>query len=170
MENKVGYGLRGKVWFGAFEDGNEVDCVANFNMPAERAPEGANDWVWKCEKIYRATQNMFDSWSLSLEQLNSFYGKHTGKEDGADWIYPKNMKGNRVSDGTPIGHRSMSTGDVIQFGIDNDKKRYFGCAGWGFVELTYEEYSKWHDMDSRERSWYIDEVKTYKRNKEEVAC
>ena len=42
--NKVGYGLRGKIWFGAFEDGNEVVCVGNFNMPA--TPEGANDWVW----------------------------------------------------------------------------------------------------------------------------
>ena len=41
--------------------------------------------------------------------------------------------------------------------------------GFGFVELTYEEYSKWHDMESRERSWYIDEVKKAKY-KEEVAC
>ena len=172
MENKVGYGLRGKVWFGAFEDGNDVVCVANFNMPAEKAPEGANDWVWKCEKIYRATQNMFDSWSLTLEQINNsprnaYDGlrdnKLTEKQDGADWIYPKNFYRN-------YGHRSMSCGDVIQFGIDNDKKRYFGCAGFGFVELTYEEYSKWHDMESRERSWYIDEVKKAKYKEEEVAC
>ena len=51
------------------------------------------------------------------------------------------------------------------------RRRYFGCAGFGFVELTYEEYSKWHDMESRgERSWYIDEVKKAKYKEEEVAC
>ena len=159
--NKVGYGLRGKIWFGAFEDGNEAVCVGNFDMPATKL-----DWVGKCEKIYRATQNMFDSWSLTLEQINndprSEGRKLEEKQDGADWISPKNFYRN-------YGHRSMSCGDVIQFGIDDDKKRYFGCAGFGFVELTYEEYSKWHDMESRERSWYIDEVKKAKY-KEEVAC
>ena len=159
MSNVV---MDGKVWFGAFEDGNEVLCVANFSMPTTEVTE-SNDWVWKCERIYAATQNVFDSWSLSLEQLNSFYGKHTGKEDGADWIYPKNMKGNRARDGKPIGHRSMSCGDVIQFGVDNQDKKYFGCAGWGFVELTYEEYSKWHDMKSRDRSEFIDDVKKAKQ-------
>lgn len=159
--NKVGYGLRGKIWFGAFEDGNEVVCVGNFDMPAAKL-----DWVSKCEKIYRATQNIMDSWSLTLEQINN-ESKYDGrtldkKEDGADWISPKNFYRN-------YGHRSMSCGDVIQFGRDDDKKRYFGCAGFGFVELTYEEYSKWHDMTARDRSWFIDEVQKAK-HKEEVAC
>ena len=159
--NKVGYGLRGKIWFGAFEDGNEVVCVGNFDMPATNI-----DWVSKCEKIYRATQNMFDSWSLTLEQINndprSEGRKLEEKQDGADWISPKNFYRN-------YGHRSMSCGDVIQFGRDDDKKRYFGCAGWGFTELTYEEYVKWHDMTARDRSYFIDEIQKAK-HKEEVAC
>ena len=162
MSNVV---LDGKVWFGAFEDGNEVKCVANFSLPTTE-PTEANDWIWKCERVYKATQNIMDSWSLTLEQINN-ESKYDGrtldkKEDGADWISPKNFYRN-------YGHRSMSCGDVIQFGIDNDKKRYFGCAGFGFVELTYEEYSKWHDMTARDRSWFIDEVQKAK-HKEEVAC
>ena len=157
--------LLGKVWFGAFEDGNDVVCVANFNMPMNVTswPETNNDWVWQCEKIYAATQNVFDSWSLSLEQLNEVFGALTGKEDGADWLYPKNMKGNMRADGKPIGHRSMSHGDVIQFGTGDDDKKYFGCAGFGFVELTYEEYSQWHDRDSRDRSRYIDHIQKSKQ-------
>ena len=165
MENKVGYGLRGKIWFGAFEDGNEVVCVGNFNMPATKL-----DWVGKCEKIYRATQNMFDSWSLTLEQINNdprCDRKLEKKEDGADWIDPKNFYRN-------YGHRSMSAGDVIQFGIDNDKKRYFGCAGFGFVELTNDEYDEWLNMSSRDRSWFIDDIQKAAQHqakyKEEVAC
>ena len=162
MSNVV---LDGKVWFGAFEDGNEVKCVANFSLPTTE-PTEANDWIWKCERVYKATQNIMDSWSLTLEQINN-ESKYDGrtldkKEDGADWISPKNFYRN-------YGHRSMSCGDVIQFGRDDDKKRYFGCAGFGFVELTYEEYSKWHDMTARDRSWFIDEVQKAK-HKEEVAC
>ena len=162
MSNVV---LDGKVWFGAFEDGNEVKCVANFSLPTTE-PTEANDWIWKCERVYKATQNIMDSWSLTLEQINN-ESKYDGrtldkKEDGADWISPKNFYRN-------YGHRSMSHGDVIQFGRDDDKKRYFGCAGFGFVELTYEEYSKWHDMTARDRSWFIDEVQKAK-HKEEVAC
>ena len=167
--------LLGKVWFGAFEDGTDVVCVANFDMPMNVTswPETKNDWVWQCEKIYRATQNMHDSWSLTLEQINNsprnaYDGlrdnKLTEKQDGADWIHPKNFYRN-------YGHRSMSAGDVIQFGRDDQEKTYWGCAGFGFVELTYEEYSKWHDMESRERSWYIDEVNKAKhKSEEEVAC
>ena len=120
-------GVFGRV----FED---VVCVANFDLP-NRSTIGP---MAKCEEIYRATQNIMDSWSLTLEQINN-ESKYDGrtldkKEDGADWISPKNFYRN-------YGHRSMSCGDVIQFGRDDDKKRYFGCAGFGFVELTYEEYS-----------------------------
>ena len=159
--NKVGYGLRGKIWFGAFEDGNDVVCVGNFNMPATKL-----DWVGKCEKIYRATQNLFDSWSLTLEQINNdprCDRKLEEKRDGAEWIHPKNFYRN-------YGHRSMSCGDVVQFGRDDQEKTYWGVAGFGFVELTYDEYSKWHDMESRERSWYIDELNKAKYKEEEVAC
>ena len=173
--NKVGYGLRGKIWFGAFEDGNDAICVGNFDMPAERAPEGTNDWVWKCEKIYRATQNMFDSWSLTEVELKKFYGDVT-KEDGADWIYPTNMKGNRARDGKPIGHRSMSVGDVVQFGRDDDKKTYWAVAGFGFTELTYDEYCKWLDTDSRDRDMFVRDIVKAKRvvelieKEKEAAC
>ena len=132
--NKVGYGLRGKIWFGAFEDGNDAVCVANFDMPAKPI-----SWMAKCEEIYRATQNMYDSWSLTEEQLNDFFS-NISKEDGADWITPTNMKGNRARDGKPIGHRSMSVGDVVQFGRDNDHKKYFAVAGFGFTELTSRQY------------------------------
>ena len=168
--------LCGKVWFGAFEDGNEVVCVANFDMPVKKVPVTTNDWVWACEKIYRGTQNMFDSWSLSLEQLNSFYGEHTGKEDGADWIYPKNMKGNRARDGKPVGHRSMSVGDVVQFGRDDQEKTYWAVAGFGFTELTYDEYSRWHDTDSRDRDMFVRDIVKAKQvvemieKEKEAAC
>ena len=154
--------LDGKVWFGAFENGNDVVCVANFSMPTIE-PTEQNDWIWKCERVYTATQNVFDSWSLSLEQLSVAFGELTGKEDGADWLYPKNLTGNMRADGKPIGHRSMSCGDVIQFGTGDDDKKYFGCAGWGFVELTYEEYEKWHETDSRDRSRYIDRIQESKQ-------
>ena len=155
--------LDGKVWFGAFEDGNDVECVANFSLPTIE-PTEANDWIWKCERVYTATQNVFDSWSLSLEQLNDQFGEHTGKEDGADWITPKNLKSKIVKGDIWLrGHRSMSCGDVIQFDTEGLHKKYFGCAGWGFVELTNEEYSKWLDMDSRDRSMYIDSIKKSKQ-------
>ena len=81
--------LCGKVWFGAFEDGNEVVCVANFDMPVKKVPVTTNDWVSEGEKIYRATQNIMDSWSLTLEQINNeskdFGRPLDKKEDGADW-------------------------------------------------------------------------------------
>ena len=160
--------LCGKIWFGAFEDGNEVLCVGNFDMPVKKMPVTTNDWVWACEKIYRGTQNMFDSWSLTAEQLNEFFGD-SEKQDGADWIAPKNMKGNRARDNKPIGHRSMSVGDVVQFGRDSQEKTYWAVAGFGFVELSYSEYSEWHDMDSRERSDFIGDIARAKRE-EEVAC
>ena len=163
MENKVGYGLRGKIWFGAFEDGNDAVCVANFDMPAAKL-----DWIGKCEKIYRATQNLFDSWSLTAEQLNEFYGD-VSKEDGADWIYPTNMKGNRARDNKPIGHRSMSVGDVIQFGRDHDKKVYYACASFGFTELTSKQYDRWLSTDSRDRSDFVSDIVKAK-HEEEVAC
>ena len=163
MENKVGYGLRGKIWFGAFEDGNDAVCVANFDMPAAKL-----DWIGKCEKIYRATQNLFDSWSLTAEQLNEFYGD-VSKEDGADWITPTNMKGNRARDNKPIGHRSMSVGDVIQFGRDHDKKVYWACATFGFTELTSRQYDRWLGTDSRDRSDFVSDIVKAK-HEEEVAC
>jgi hypothetical protein len=163
--------LCGKVWFGAFEDGNEVVCVANFDMPVEKVPVTTNDWVCNCEKIYRATQNIMDSWSLTLEQINNeskdFGRPLDKKEDGADWISPKNFYRN-------YGHRSMSCGDVVQFGRDDREKTYWAVASFGFVELTYDEYSEWHDMSARDRSWFIDDIqKAYQHQakyKEEVAC
>ena len=166
--------LLGKVWFGAFEDGNEVKCVANFDMPMNVTswPETKNDWVWQCEKIYRATQNLHDSWSLTLEQINNdprCDRKLEEKQDGADWIHPKNFYRN-------FGHRSMSCGDVVQFGRDDQEKTYWGVAGFGFVELTYDEYSKWHDMESRERSWFVDDIVKAKQvvemieKEKEAAC
>ena len=157
--------MNGKVWFGAFEDGNDVVCVANFAIPTTE-PTESNDWIWKCERIYTATQNLHDSWSLTLEQLNNdprCDRMLEEKQDGADWITPKNFYRN-------YGHRSMSHGDVIQFGTGDDDKKYFGCAGFGFVELTYEEYSKWHDINSRDRSWYIDDIQKAKYKEELVAC
>jgi hypothetical protein len=57
------------------------------------------------------------------------------------------------------GHRSMSVGDVVQFGRDDQEKTYWAVAGFGFTELTYDEYSEWHDMSARDRSWFIDELK-----------
>ncbi len=154
--NKVGYGLRGKIWFGAFEDGNDAVCVANFDMPAKPI-----SWMAKCEEIYRATQNLHDSWSLTAEQLNEEYGD-VEKKDGVSWIYPTNMRGNR-------GHRSMSVGDVVQFGRDDDKKTYWAVAGYGFTELTTEQYSKWLDTPSRDRDMFISDIVKVK-HKEEVAC
>ena len=142
--------LRGKVWFGAFED---VVCVANFDMP-NRSTIGQ---MAKCEEIYRATQNIHDSWSLTEKQLNEFFGD-VDKKDGASWIYPKNLKGNRAYDGKPCGHRSMSVGDVVQFGRDDDKKTYWAVAGFGFTELTYDEYSRWHDTDSRDRDMFVRDI------------
>ena len=146
--------LCGKVWFGAFED---VICVANFDMPVKKVPVNTSDWVWACEKIYRGTQNMFDSWSLTEEQLNEFFGD-TEKQDGAEWIAPKNMRGNRARDGKPVGHRSMSVGDVVQFGRDDQEKTYWAVAGFGFTELTYDEYSRWHDTDSRDRDMFVRDI------------
>ena len=160
--------LCGKIWFGAFEDGNEVLCVGNFDLPVKKVPVTTNDWVWACEKIYRGTQNMFDSWSLTAEQLNEFFGD-SEKQDGADWIAPKNMKGNRARDGKPIGHRSMSVGDVVQFGRDDDKKTYWAVAGFGFTELTYDEYSRWHDTDSRDRDMFVRDIVKAKATVELIA-
>ena len=164
MSNVV---LDGKVWFGAFEDGNEVKCVANFSLPTTE-PTEANDWIWKCERVYRATQNIMDSWSLTADQLKEEYGD-TEKKDGASWITPTNMIGNR-------GHRSMSVGDVVQFGRDDDKKTYWAVAGFGFTELTYDEYSRWHDTDSRDRDMFVRDIVKAKQvvemieKEKEAAC
>ena len=146
--------LCGKVWFGAFED---VVCVANFDMP-NRSTIGP---MAKCEEIYRATQNIMDSWSLTAEQLKEEYGD-TEKKDGASWITPTNMIGNR-------GHRSMSVGDVVQFGRDDDKKTYWAVAGFGFTELTYDEYSRWCDTDSRDRDMFVRDIVKAKEVEELIA-
>ena len=158
--NKVGYGLRGKIWFGAFEDGNDAVCVANFDMPAVKL-----DWIGKCEKIYRATQNIMDSWSLTLEQINDdprCDRKLDKKQDGADWISPKNFYRN-------YGHRSMSVGDVIQFGRDHDKKVYYACASFGFTELTSREYDRWLGTDSRDRDMFVSDIVKAKATVELIA-
>ncbi len=153
--------IRGKVWFGAFED---VMCVANFDMPARPAV----GWEAKCEDIYRATQNLMDSWSLTEEQLNEFFGD-IEKKDGASWITPTNMKGNRAYDNKPCGHRSMSVGDVVQFGRDHDKKTYWAVAGFGFTELTSRQYDRWLGTDSRDRDMFVRDIVKAKATVELIA-
>ena len=85
-----------------------------------------------CELIWKATQNVNDSWSNP--DCVGEYDVNVDNDPNIDVLVPL-----KVVNGKKMGHRSTSVGDQVVFEYKDGSQKTYICADVGWVEDKPEE-------------------------------